>query len=134
MHDARKAKIATAYNTSGREVDLVEPSVDEQVQAMVALVRGRYARAPGTKLLDFAVLSSYLTLDVITRAAFGKELGHLEADADVTGFLADVRNAWPMVSLVNEWPLLREVFYSKWWLALFGPKVTDASGPGKIMS
>lgn len=136
-HDKRKSQIATAYNISGREVDLIEPSIDEQILLMLDLVRKRYlptSENPRPPLLDFSELSSYLTMDVITRAAFGQEFGHIKDDSDVTGFLDQLRNAWPMISLVNEWPALRNVLYSKIYLSLFGPKTTDKKGMGKLMS
>lgn len=99
---------------------------------MVALLKRKYA--DGKTLCEFAALSSYVTLDVITRAAFGRAFGHLHADADVTGYLTQLRSIWPMVSVVNEWPLLRRLFYSTWYIALFGPKVTDETGLGKVRS
>ncbi|KUI63769.1 Pisatin demethylase [Cytospora mali] len=137
VHDKRKGQIATAYNISGREVDLIEPSIDEQILVMVDLLRDKYLpnpEKPPPPLLDFSDLSSYLTMDVITRAAFGHEFGHMKTDSDVTGFLTNLREAWPIVSLVNEWPALRTIMYSRMYLSLFGPKVTDQSGLGKLMS
>lgn len=136
-HDRRKGQISTAYNISGREVDLVEPSVDEQVLVMLDLLRAKYLPRPENRrppLLDFSELSSYLTMDVITRAAFGREFGHMKNDSDVTGFLTQLRQAWPVVSLVNEWPALRTILYSRPYLSMFGPKVTDKTGLGKLMS
>lgn len=156
-HDKRKAQVATAYNITGRgDVDLIEPSVDEQVVALVDLLRRKYVgrppKASDTKtetdtnapsspsppspspLLDFGELSSYITMDVITKAAFGEEFGHLRTDSDITGFLTHLRDAWPSVALVTEFPLLRTIMYSRWYLNLFGPKVTDKTGMGRIMS
>lgn len=137
VHDKRKSQISTAYNISGREVDLIEPSIDEQILVMMDLLRTKYLPSeenPLPPLLDFSELSSYLTMDVITRAAFGHEFGNMKTDSDVTGFLTEVREAWPYVSLVNEWPALRFIMYSRIYLSLFGPKVTDKKGFGKIMS
>ncbi|ROW16730.1 hypothetical protein VPNG_01459 [Cytospora leucostoma] len=137
VHDKRKGQISTAYNISGREIDLLEPSIDEQILVMLDLLRTKYLASsenPYPPLLDFSDLSSYLTMDIITRAAFGQEFGHMKTDSDVTGFLTRLRGAWPMVSLLNEWPALRTVLYSRTFLSLFGPKPTDVTGLGKIMS
>lgn len=142
-HDRRKARVAISYNISGREVDLLEPSVDAQVLEMVALLRRKYvdvapdaaSGASGGKrapMLDFAPLSSYLTLDIITRAAFGREFGYLRADADVTGWLEQVRGSFLVVALVNEWPLARRILYSRTFFKLFGQRPTDKKGPGRI--
>lgn len=138
VHDKRKARIGVAYNISGREVDLIEPSVDDQMVSMVELLRSKYSSGPGGNgappLLDFAEFASYLTMDVITRAAFGKAFGHLETDSDVTGFLKQVRDTWFMQALISEWPFLRSILFSRTYLNLFGPKVTDRTGAGKLMS
>lgn len=100
-HDKRKEQISIAYNITGREVDLIEPSIDEQVLAMVDTLRTRYLpehEKCNPPLLDFSDFSSFLTMDVITRAAFGEEFGHLRTNSDVTGFLTDLRQLWPMVA------------------------------------
>lgn len=146
-HDRRKARVAVSYNISGREVDLLEPSVDEQVAAMVALLRRKYVDVPAgpaggggggdgggrrAQLLDFSLLSSYLTVDVVTRAAFGREFGYLRADADVTGWLEELRGSFPAVALINEWPLARRILYSKWYFNLFGQRPTDKKGSGRV--
>lgn len=137
IHDKRKGQISTAYNITGREVDLIEPSIDEQIVVMLDVLRTKYVHKNekcNPPLLDFADFSSFLTMDVISRAAFGEEFGHLRTDSDVTGFLAHLREQWPMVSLVNETPFLRSLFYSKIYLRLFGPNITDQTGFGKLMS
>ncbi|KAH8780172.1 BcABA1, cytochrome P450 monooxygenase [Diaporthe sp. PMI_573] len=136
-HDKRKAQISTAYNITGREVDLIEPSIDEQILVMLDALRTKYVPKrdrPSPPLLDFSDFSSFLTMDIITRAAYGEEFGHLRSDSDVTGFLTQLREHWPMVSLVNETPFLRSLFYSKTWLRLFGPNIADPAGIGKLMS
>lgn len=73
-------------------------------------------------------------MDVITRAVFGEEFGHLKTDSDITGFLTAVREGWPKVSTVAEWPVLRRLLFSRTYLGLFGPKTTDKTGYGKLMS
>lgn len=137
IHDKRKGQVSTAYNITGHEVDLIEPSIDEQILMMLDALRTKYVaknEKPSPPLLDFSVFSSFLTMDVITRAAFGEEFGHLRSDSDVTGFLTHLREQWPIVSLVNETSFLRSFFYSKTYLRFFGPNITDPAGLGKLMS
>lgn len=142
-HDRRKAQIGVAYNISGREVDLIEPNVDSQVLEMVALLRRKYcASSPASdgtgkggrrgQLLEFSHLTTYLTLDIITRAAFGQAFGHLQTESDVTGWLEQLRSTWPMIALVNEWPLLRSMLYSDTFFTLFGHRPTDKTGAGMV--
>lgn len=136
-HDQRKGQISIAYNIAGREVDLIEPNIDEQILVMLDALRTKYVPRrdkPSPPLLDFSDFSSFLTMDVITRAAFGEEFGHLRSDSDVTGFLTHLRTMWPMVSLVNETSFLRSLFYSKTYLRFFGPNITAPTGFGKLMS
>lgn len=136
-HDKRKGQISTAYNVSGREVDLIEPNIDDQILVMLDALRTKYVPKhgkPSAPLLNFSDFSSFLTMDVITRAAFGEEFGHLRSDSDVTGFLTHLREQWPMVSLVNETSFLRSFFYSKTYLRFFGPNISDRTGFGKLMS
>lgn len=156
-HDKRKAQIGVAYNISGREVDLIEPNVDSQVREMVALLRRKYCVSAGSadgtgseekarrggggggvggggggELLEFAQLSTYLTLDVITRAVYGREWGHLRTDSDVTGWLEQLRLTWPMIALVSEWAMLRSILCSDTFFNLFGQRPTDKTGQGMV--
>ncbi|KAJ0312048.1 hypothetical protein COL516b_001113 [Colletotrichum fioriniae] len=142
-HDRMKAKTAAAY--AGREVDLLEPSVDVQVVSLVSLLRERYAYDDADrsntggggggkgKLVDMGVLPAYLTMDVITTAAFGKPFGHLEADADVFGFIKQMRDNWPLIAITLDTPWIRTIRFSKLFLRWLGPRTTDAIGLGQMM-
>ncbi|RYP26778.1 hypothetical protein DL767_007910 [Monosporascus sp. MG133] len=131
-HDRFKARIAGAYG--GRETPALEPGVDDQVRALLDLLRRRYLSTPGEpRLVEFAELTSFFTMDTITRSAFGKEFGYLRTDSDVYGFLAGVRETWPGLAVALDLPWIRKVLFSRLYLRLFGPKVTDTSGLGKLM-
>ncbi|OHE92313.1 cytochrome P450 [Colletotrichum orchidophilum] len=101
LHDRMKSKTAAAY--AGREVDLLEPSVDEQIIKLVKLLRERYEDA--ARLVDMGLLPAYLIMDVITTAAFGKPFGHLEADADVFGFIEQMMDNWPVIAVTLDTPI-----------------------------
>ncbi|PSR75283.1 cytochrome P450 [Coniella lustricola] len=45
-----------------------------------------------------------------------------------------LHSSWPLVSLVNESYWARKMFYSDWFLSMFGSQVTDAAGIGKVRS
>ncbi|KAI8237060.1 Fumagillin dodecapentaenoate synthase [Colletotrichum sp. SAR 10_99] len=129
LHDKMKAKTAAGY--AGREIDLLEPSVDEQITSLVTLLKTSYADT--NVLVDMAELSVFLTMDVITSASFGKPFGHLNANADVFGFIEDVRKNWPVIALMLDAPILRSVMFSKWFLSFSGPRPTDKRGLGQMM-
>jgi hypothetical protein len=134
-HDKLKSKIGGAF--SGAEAPLLESSVNEQVTKLIQVIRKKYAVDPtdkhGGTLLDFAPLTSYFTMDIITKVVFGQEFGYLAADADLYAFLHTVREGWPILAVSIEVPLIRAILFSPWFLKLFGPKVTDKLGMGKLM-
>ncbi|KAI1336067.1 BcABA1, cytochrome P450 monooxygenase [Xylariaceae sp. FL0016] len=140
-HDRFKARIAGAYG--GRETPALEPGIDLQIRALVDLLQRRCACDDGPPssekgaksftLVEFAELSSYFSMDVITKAAFGEEFGYLKTDSDIYGFLAGVRETWPALAVALDWPALRAVLFSKPYLRWFGAKTTDVGGLGKLM-
>ncbi|KAK3937750.1 cytochrome P450 [Diplogelasinospora grovesii] len=131
-HDKFKAKIAGAYG--GRETPALEPGIDDQINSLIDLLRRKYlSDEKSTRLVEFAELSSYFTMDVITRSAFGKEFGYLKTDSDVYGFLGGVRDSWPGIAVALDIPWIRNILFSSPWLKLFGPRPTDPTGLGKLM-
>lgn len=133
-HDRFKAKIAGAYG--GRETPALEPGINDQIEALLDLLRRKYAsdESSGEYLpVDFAELISFYTVDVITRSAFGKEFGCLKTDTDVHGFLGSVTHSWADLAVPLDVPYVRNILFSPLWLRLFGPKPTDPTGMGKLM-
>ena len=131
-HDRFKARIAGAYG--GRETPALEPGIDDQVRELLRLLRRKYISTPTEpRPVEFAELVSFFTMDTITRSAFGKEFGYLRTDSDVYGFLAGVRDTWPSLAVALDLPWIRRILFSRVYLRLFGPKITDSSGLGKLM-
>ncbi|KAI3396744.1 hypothetical protein diail_11706 [Diaporthe ilicicola] len=131
-HDAIKAKLAGSYG--GRETLAMEPIVDEIVKALEQHIRDKTARGPGrTHVVNFARVVNYYTLDVITRVAFGRELGFLKTDSDVFGLLSAARTAIKKYTIPMSIPWLRSITTSTYFLRLFGPKSTDESGAGLMI-
>ncbi|KAI0195845.1 pisatin demethylase [Xylaria flabelliformis] len=133
-HDKMKSRLGGTFG--GREIPLLEPGVDEEVKALIENIRGHLSNDGGdgsSSLLDLAPLMSYLTMDVITKVAFGQEYGYLKADKDLYSFLREVRENWPKLAMTVDVPLIRGIKLSPWFLKLFGPSVTDTKGMGKLM-
>ncbi|ORY57504.1 cytochrome P450 [Pseudomassariella vexata] len=124
-HDERKAKSAGAY--SGRETPWLEASVDEQY--LPSTESAKRLHLP----LDFAQLSAYFTMDVISKLAFGEQFGCLRTDSDYTGFITSVRSTLPRIGMLTDHPWLRAIFFSRLFLKYFGPKISDPTGVGKMM-
>lgn len=131
-HDVQKARVLSAY--TGKGIDDLDNTVDEQVSALVDLIRRKYLTDGKTvRKADFSLLASYFTMDVITKIGTGEAFGYLRTDSDVFNFLAEVRSVWWFVGLTLDIPWIRSLAYSDTFLKLFGPRKTDKSGLGKLM-
>ncbi|KAI0130500.1 pisatin demethylase [Xylariales sp. AK1849] len=134
-HDKLKSTIGGAFG--GREAPLLEPGIDRQVGTLIETIRKYYLWDPSerqNRLMDFAPLMSYLTMDVITKVAFGEEFGYLKANADLYDFIREVRENWPRLAMAVDIPWIRNVLFSPLLLRYFGPSVEDEVGMGKLMS
>ena len=131
-HDKLKAKTASGY--SGRETgSQFEPAIDEQIAALTSLLRRKFLSSADTiRPVNISTLMRYFTLDVITRLGYGKSFGHLAEGEDVVGWVSGIDPALRYMSLILDVPWLRSILFSPLGLRLFGPKETDASGPGRV--
>lgn len=127
-HDRRKAQLAESYGMSSTLG--MEPIVDDLISFFTGYIRGKCVE--GSEVVNFGVMFNYFTLDVITRLAFGEELGFLRSDSDVHGLLAAVRDSIVTASIPITIPWLRDIITSRWFLKLFGPRTTDKSGVGLV--
>lgn len=134
-HKAAKSRTISAY--SGRETPDLEAGINRIVQTLIEVIGSKYATAtagsPVPPFLDLYHTSSYFTLDVITRLAFGKEFGYLSEQKDHYGFLHSLHNLWPQMSTCADIPWIRNTLFSPLFLKLLGPKPTDESGFGALM-
>lgn len=133
-HKERKTKIVGAF--VGREAPLIETGVNEQVLSLLKVIRDNHLCSPGTnqnKVLDFAPLSNYFTMDAISKVAFGQEFGFLKANDDLYGLLREVRENWPRLAMALDVPYFRDLIFSPAFLSRFGAKETDEKGMGKCM-
>lgn len=126
-HDQMKAKVMVGY--SGRDVDL-ERIVDEQIAKFADVMRSKHV--PRNKV-DFADLSRFFTLDVITRIAYGKEFGWVEADKDLYGYSAQVNGFASLASLMADVKWLHPIARSSFLNSRFKPRPTDRDGVGKVV-
>ncbi|KAK8062767.1 BcABA1- cytochrome P450 monooxygenase [Apiospora hydei] len=121
----------TSHAYTGREVPDFEAGVNEQLATFLERLRA-YA-ASSDRLLDFGPMSSYFTVDVITRLAFGKEFGFLAEESDKYNFLTELTALWPRMATSADVPWIRAVLFSKPVLKLMGPKGRDKTGFGALM-
>ncbi|KAJ5673875.1 Cytochrome P450 [Penicillium macrosclerotiorum] len=126
-HDSKKAKLAGGY--SGREVNL-ESAIDEQIAKFADTIRRKQI---AKNKVDFASLSRFFTLDVITRLSYGKEFGWMEADKDLYGYATEVNKVISISSMVADvsWlhPLVRWPFFN----SMIKPDPRAETGLGKVI-
>jgi hypothetical protein len=126
-HDRIKAKVLGGYQ--GRQNPDLEGAVDSQVLRFVELLRRRYL----TESLDFAPLSRFFTLDVVTRLFYGEPFGHLDEGEDVFGFVGAVDAAMKAMGFAVDVPGIRAVVTSPLFQRKLGPKPSDQTGIGRVM-
>jgi len=75
---------------------------------------------------------AFLTLDIISQLAFGKPFGFTECDEDRLGYIKQVQNYAPILTLFTCLPELHN-FMRLPLMQKFAPKATDAAGLGRAM-
>lgn len=73
-------------------------------------------------VVEMAIISMYFTVDIITRLAFGEELGFLSSDSDKYNLLADTRRAVRILWLPLVDSHVRAITTSRAFIRLFGKK------------
>jgi hypothetical protein len=131
-HDRLKSAAVSGYQ--GRENPDLEGAIDSQVVRLIDLIRRRWlSTSDSHRPLDFAPLSRFFTLDVITRLAYGEPFGHLDEGTDVYGWVEQVDTMMKIMGVTLDVPFIRSICFSRVVLGLFGPKPTDKWGIGKVM-
>lgn len=114
----------------------MEPVIDTIVDQLLHHLRSKTTctnNSGNPSAIDLAHSINYFTMDVITRLAFGQEIGFLASDSDVHGLIAAIKYAMKTYTVPLAIPWLRDIFTSRLFLALFGPKPTDKSGVGLLI-
>lgn len=107
-------------------------SVDDFINGLIKYLRGKITttdpRSPA--VVDLALVSMYFTMDVITRLAFGEELGFMRTNSDVHGLLEQTRGALRVAFIPLVVPWFRDIAFSKPLFRFLRPKPTDKKGFG----
>jgi hypothetical protein len=100
---------------------------------LVSLIEREYlSNKKEYKRLDFAKITQYFTLDVITALAFGDAFGYLERDQDVHGYIAMTEANIPFLMALSYLPWLVKILHSRLFRA-FTPSEKDKLGFGRLM-
>lgn len=129
LHAITRSKMAAGY--SGKEVDNIESTVDENVQRLVELLETKYISEG--KAFDFGHKAQYFTLDVISSLAFGEPFGDLETDSDVYGYIRAMEESMPSIIVTSVMPWVLKLLQMP-ILRCMLPSEKDPVGVGRTMA
>lgn len=127
-HDKRKAKLITGF--SGKGVLDHEADFDSQMAALVNYLKHKVRTGKGDKL-DFSKIVRWFQLDFITLVGMGEPWGDLADETDHFDFLKSMDAAIAFIHSISMVPILRKIVFSKLFLYLAAPRVTDKRGLGR---
>lgn len=85
------------------------------------------------KSIDFAILTSYFTLDVLSKIAFGSIFGFLKNNCDMFDYHKTTGAFFPIMELGSNVQTVQRMLESRIVQTLAGPKPSDKVGLGAIM-
>lgn len=128
LHDRRKAKLVSGFAGKG-SVNL-EADVDSQVAALVKYIRAKALDGQGNSIA-FSKIIRWFQLDLITLVGLGEAWGDLADETDHYKFLEGMDSAIPVIHSIGFVPFMRNIVFSRLFLSLAAPRVTDKEGLGR---
>lgn len=132
-HAEIRARMAPGY--SGKENHHLEAEVDEKLLQMHELVAEKYLNRPEEGIfrsVDLGRITSFFTLDVISKIAFGQEFGFLANDEDPFGYLENLAQMLPAIIVFGVYTELTNLMKLPLIKSAL-PKNTDKRGLGRVM-
>ncbi len=131
-HIDLRNKMTPGY--SGRENEHLEESIDICLEKLFELIRSKYTSSGSDlKVVDFARLASFLTVDVIHMLAFGETMGFLDKDADINNHFADEKAMLPFFEWLSTLPILERTLRIPWISKRVMPTTDDKAGIGVLL-
>ncbi len=131
-HTEMRAKVANGY--AGKDNPDLESSVDNRVMDLVHLIESCYLSTGGLyKVMDWAQVAQYFTMDVLSDVAFSEPFGYLKYNEDLHDYIRTVRAYIPVLELQTNIPLVNTILGSNIVRKLMAPTANDRIGMGKIM-
>ncbi|KAK0248246.1 hypothetical protein LTR91_017356 [Friedmanniomyces endolithicus] len=132
-HAAIRTRMAPGY--AGKENVHLEADIDEQLLKFLDLISSKYVAQPERDIfrtVDLSQVTSYFTLDVISKVAFGQTFGFLDHDQDPFGYLANLAQMLPAVIVFGVYTELTNIMKLPAVKAAL-PKSSDKRGLGRVM-
>jgi cytochrome P450 len=132
-HADIRTRMAPGY--SGKENPHLEQDVDDQLLKMLDLIQTKYVTKPEQgiyRTVDISRETSFFTLDVISKVAFGQTFGFLDRDDDPFGYLENLAQFLPAIIVFGVYTELTNIMKIP-LVKLALPKSTDKRGLGRVM-
>ncbi|TVY82741.1 Cytochrome P450 monooxygenase mpaDE [Lachnellula suecica] len=131
-HTEMRAKVANGYG--GKDNPDLEGSIDKHITELVQLIGDRYLSTNDTcKVMDWAHIAQYFTIDVLTDVAFSSSLGYLKNNADMHDYIKTIVAYMPVLEMQTNIPLVNTILGNKFVRKLMAPTSKDVFGLGKMM-
>lgn len=133
LHAELRNRMAPGY--AGKENQHLEQDVDEQLLKFFALINEKYVARPEEgvfRTVDLSRVTSFFTLDTISKIAFGQTFGFLERDEDPFGYLENLEQFLPALIVFGVYTELSNILKMPVIKASL-PKSTDKRGLGRVM-
>lgn len=132
IHTVLRAKLAPGYG--GKDVEGLHESIDEGVARFIRLIEDKYiSTATDYRPVDFARKVQYMTLDIISKIAFGEAFGFMERDNDFFDYIKTTEDTVPLMQMFAVIPWLLSLLQSPLGKMMM-PTEKDPSGLGPIMA
>lgn len=132
-HADIRSRMAPGY--SGKENPTIEQDIDDKLLQMLDLTGTKYVNKPDQgayRIVDLARVTSFFTLDVISKIAFGESFGFLDRDEDPFGYIENLAQMLPAIIVFGVYFELTNLLKMPLLKAAL-PKSTDKRGLGRVM-
>ncbi|KAI6784042.1 uncharacterized protein J7T54_004588 [Emericellopsis cladophorae] len=132
IHTALRAKLAPGYG--GKDIVGLHEHIDEGIARFVKLLEDKYLSTPDQVVsVDFSRKVQYMTLDIISKIAFGEAFGFMDNDADFFRYIKTTEDTIPMMQMFALVPWLVDILQGPLGKSMM-PTERDAFGLGPIMA
>lgn len=119
---------------AGKDNPHLEKSIDDRIMDLVHLVEDNYLSINGAcKVMDWAHIAQYFTMDVLTDVAFSHTLGYLKNNSDMHDYIKTVRAYMPVLEMRANIPFVHSILDNSVVRKLMAPTAKDRFGLGKMM-
>lgn len=124
-------KVASGY--AGVNNPTFETDIDSVIRKVLQQLDAKYiSQGADVKPLDYSDMMMYMTLDVTTLLAMGKEMGFVEADQDLYEYVSTMWSNFPVVNFLTSYPPLVSFLSLPFIQRHTAPSVKESTGLGKI--